>query len=64
MTTELHPSTDPITEAVLEHMKGKPLDPSIRQHLRAEAAKVREEIRRKHGTLNMAVDLIREARNP
>jgi len=63
MTTELHPSTDPVTEAVLEHMKGKPLDPSIHKRLRDEAERVRDEIRKKQGTVNIAVDLIRDARN-
>jgi len=57
------PSTDPVTEAVLERMKGKPLDPAIHKRLREEAARVRDEIQKQHGTLNIAVDLIREARN-
>jgi hypothetical protein len=62
MTTELHQTTDSITEAILERIKGKPLDPSIHKQLREEAAKVREEIFKKHGILNIAVDLIRETR--
>ncbi|MDB5384443.1 MAG: hypothetical protein JWM11_89 [Planctomycetaceae bacterium] len=62
MTTELHHAIDPETEAILERIKGKPLDPVLHARLREEAARVREEIRKTHGTLNIAVDLIREVR--
>ena len=62
MSTELHQINDTDTEVILERIKGKPLDTAVHARLRAEAARVREEIRKKHGTLNIAVDLIREAR--
>ncbi len=56
--------SDPDAEAILDRVRGKPLDPAVHAHLREEAARVREEIRKKHGMLNIAVDLNREARNP
>jgi hypothetical protein len=42
---------------------GKPLDPEVKKRVHERAEKVREEIRRKHGVLNVAVDLIREVRD-
>lgn len=62
MSSSSHHSTDPITEALLERMRGKPLDPAIYKQVREEGARITEEIRQKHGTLNIAVELIREAR--
>ena len=56
-------SSDPDTEAILERVRGKPLDPAIYQRIREEGARITEEIRKKHGTLNIAVDLIRETRD-
>jgi hypothetical protein len=37
-------------------------DPAFAAHVQAETEKITEEIQRKHGLLNIAVDLIREAR--
>jgi len=42
-------------------MTGKK-DPEFTARVQAETEKITEEIRRKHGVLNIAVDLIREAR--
>lgn len=39
------------------------VDPEVMKRIHARAEKVREEIRRKHGTLNVAVDLVREVRD-
>ncbi len=42
---------------------GKPLDPVIKKRVHERAEKVREEVRRNHGLLNVAVDLVREIRD-
>ncbi len=38
-------------------------DPEFSARVQAETAEITEEIQRKHGVLNIAVDLIREARD-
>jgi hypothetical protein len=38
-------------------------DPEFSARVQAETEKVTEEIRRRHGVVNIAVDLIREARD-
>jgi len=43
-------------------MTGKK-DPEFTASVQAETEKITEEIRSKHGVLNIAVDLIREARD-
>ena len=64
MSTDTRPSIDPDTEAILERIAtGKPLDPDVYRRIRAEGAKITEEIRRKYGVLDIAVDLIRESRD-
>jgi hypothetical protein len=51
-------------EAVIDAvMSGKKLDPEIARRVEERAARITEEIRRKHGTLNIAVDAIRELRD-
>ena len=55
--------SDPDTEAIFDRVRGKPLDPVTYKRIREEGARITEEIRKKHGTLNIAVDLIRETRN-
>ena len=40
----------------------RPVDPEVSKRVRERAEKIREELFRKHGLLNVAVDLIREAR--
>ena len=51
-------------EAVMEHLiSGKPLDPAIAARVRERSERATEEMRRKFGTVNMAVDLIYQARN-
>jgi hypothetical protein len=55
---------DADAQAVIEHaMTGKPLDPEIAHRVRARSERATESLRRKHGTLNIAVDLIREVRD-
>lgn len=51
-------------QAVIDHlMSGKPLDPETYRRIRERAERITEEIRQKHGELNIAVDLIREIRD-
>lgn len=62
---------DPLTsgegadaQAVIEHaMTGKPLDPEIARRVRERSERATEALRRKYGTLSIAVDLIREVRD-
>ncbi len=50
-------------KAVIEHaMTGKPLDAEIARRVRARSERATEELRRKYGTRDLAVDLIREVR--
>jgi len=50
--------------AVIEHaLSGTPLDPEIARRVRERSEQATEELRRKYGTLNAAVDLIREVRD-
>lgn len=51
------------SKAVLEHLtQGTRLDPDVYRRVHERAAKITEELRRKYGTLDIAVDLIRQAR--
>ena len=40
-----------------------PLDPEVARRVRARSERATEELRRKYGTVSLAVDLIREARD-
>jgi hypothetical protein len=42
---------------------GVPLDPRIRLRIRERALRIKEEIRRRHGLLDIAVPSIREVRD-
>ena len=56
--------TDLDAQAVIEHaMTGKPLDPEIARRVRARSEQATEELRRQYGTLDVAVDLVREGRD-
>ena len=44
-------------------MTGMPLDPEIARRVRARSERATEELRRKYGTVSLAVDLIREVRD-
>jgi hypothetical protein len=63
-------TTDTITqqqadeEAVNEHvLTGKPLDPEVCRRVRARAEKITAQLRRKHGSMDISADLIREVRD-
>ena len=63
-STGLPPDLQADTDALMEHLTaGKPLDPEVARRIHARAARITEQIRQKHGTLNIAVDLIRETRD-
>jgi hypothetical protein len=64
MSTDTRPSVDPDTEALLERiLHGKPLDPDVYRRIQERGNKLTEEIRQKVGTVEIAVDLIRECRD-
>ncbi|HVA50883.1 MAG TPA: hypothetical protein VNH11_31360 [Pirellulales bacterium] len=64
MSTEAKPILDADTEALMERvLHGKPLDPEVYRRIREEGDRITEEIRRQHGTIEIAVDLIREIRD-
>jgi len=42
---------------------GKPADPAFVQQIAIEAEKIREEVKRKHGILDIGVSAIRELRD-
>jgi hypothetical protein len=57
------PELEAYTKAILEHaMTGKPLDPAIAKWVREESEKMRQEIFRKHGLVDIAVPAVREFR--
>jgi hypothetical protein len=61
ITTEAYLKSD--EQAVLAHLvRGTPLDPEAYQRIRARAEAITERLRRQHGEMNIAVDLIRETR--
>jgi hypothetical protein len=50
-------------EAVCRSLaEGRPVDPELQQKAVETSNQVREELRRKHGLLDVAVDLVRDAR--
>jgi hypothetical protein len=51
-------------EAVLEHLvAGRPIDAVLSRRVQERSERMTEELRRKYGELNVAVDLVREIRN-
>lgn len=51
-------------EAVLQHlMVGTPVEADLSRRVRERSERMTEELRRRHGQLNVAVDLVREARD-
>jgi hypothetical protein len=51
-------------QAVIDHAMGRqPLDPEIARRIQERAARITEEIRRQHGVQELAVELIRHARD-
>jgi hypothetical protein len=63
-STMLPTPEDPDTLAVLEHLvSGRPIDPEAYRRIRKQGDLLTEEIRRVHGVVSVAVDLIRETRD-
>jgi hypothetical protein len=51
-------------QSVIEHaLTGKPLDPEVARRVRERSELATDLLRRKHGMLDIAVDLIREVRD-
>jgi hypothetical protein len=51
-------------QAVQEHaLEGKPLDPEIARRVRERSRLATEEIRRRLGIVNVAVELVRQSRD-
>ena len=63
MTTHTQHFIDADTEALLERIAGKPLDPEVYRRIQERGNKATEEIRKKMGTIEIAVELIRETRD-
>lgn len=64
MSTDAKAIVDADTEALLERMiHGTPLPPDVYQRIQERGDKLTEEIRRKYGVREIAVDLIREIRD-
>jgi hypothetical protein len=60
----LSPEIEADNQAIIDKlMTGKPLDPETYRRIRERAESITAEVRRKHGVLNIAVDLVREARD-
>lgn len=60
-TTDLVELAD--SQAVIEHLlHGTPLDPEVERRVHERAARITDELRRKYGTLDIAVDLVRQVR--
>ncbi|MFN0051627.1 MAG: hypothetical protein ACKV0T_05515 [Planctomycetales bacterium] len=64
MNTATIPAADPDTEALMERiLHGKPLDPDAYRRIQERGKRITDEIRQKFGTVEIAVDLIRESRD-
>ena len=68
MSTEMRtPGNTPLEiradcDEVMEHiLSRKPLDPSVYRRVRERSDRITDEIRRNHGVLNVAVQLVRDA---
>ena len=59
-------TTEKITDkdALLDRITtGKPLDPEVYRRIREEGKRITDELRRTHGEMDIAVELIREVRD-
>jgi hypothetical protein len=64
MSIDTKPTLDADTEAVLQRIvHGTRLPPDIYKRIRDRGDQLREEMRQKYGTVEIAVDLIREIRD-
>ncbi len=51
------------TQALLDHLLGKPLDPETYRRIRERQERLTAELCQQHGEMNIAVDLVREVRD-
>ncbi|HJT32278.1 MAG TPA: hypothetical protein VJ783_09570 [Pirellulales bacterium] len=64
MSTDTHPIIDADTQAILERIAhGTPLPADVYQRIQERGDKLTEQIRAQYGTIEIAVDLIREIRD-
>jgi hypothetical protein len=64
MSTEAEPTLDADTKALLAWLAdGTPLPCDVRKRIQERGDELTEEIRQKYGTVEIAVDLIREIRD-
>lgn len=64
MSTETKPTIDSDTQAILERIvHGTPLPADVYQRIQERGDKLTEQIRQQYGTIEIAVDLIREIRD-
>lgn len=64
MSTETNANVEADTNALMERIiRGAPLPADVYQRIQERGDELTEEIRQKHGTIEIAVDLIREIRD-
>lgn len=64
MNTDTTPILDADTQALMDRIvHGTPLPPDVYQRIQERGDQLTEEIRQKYGTIEIAVDLIREIRD-
>jgi hypothetical protein len=62
--TRIPPDVLADLDAVLKHVAaGTPVEPELARRVRERSERMTEELRRRYGELNIAVDLIREIRD-
>jgi hypothetical protein len=62
-TTGIPPDLQEDAEAILEYLAGKPLDSETCRCIRERGDRIREQILREHGILDIGVPAIRELRD-
>lgn len=64
MSTETTPTTDSDTQAILERIAhGTPLPADVYQRIQSRGDELTDQLRQQYGTMEIAVDLIREIRD-
>jgi hypothetical protein len=64
MGTTLPPDLQADTQALIEHLtSGKPLDPCVATRIRDRADRIREDVLKQHGVLDIGTPAIRELRD-
>ncbi len=63
-TPMIPPDVEADAKAVMDNVLGiKPLDPEVARRVRERSERATEELRRQFGTIDVAVELIREIRD-